>query len=148
MSSPTQRSKAKLQREGYTVAITERWNSFTRTRQDLFGFIDLIALRGNETLAVQTTSGSNVSARIDKIKSLQSARVWLESNSRRIVVHGWRKVGARGKRKLWDCREEWILTETESRFRLLAQKEAVSTITEKESIELDMLTLKRREPTP
>jgi len=110
MSSPTQRSKAKLQKDGYLVAITERWNSFTRIRQDLFGFIDLIALRGNETLAVQTTSGANVSARIDKIKSLQAARVWLESPNRKIIVHGWRKVGARGKRKLWDCRTVNITT--------------------------------------
>ncbi len=145
MSSPTQRSKAKLQREGYTVAITERWNSFRHIRQDLFGFIDLIALRGNETLAVQTTSGANVSARIDKIKSLQAARVWLESPNRKIVVHGWRKVGARGKRKLWDCREEWILTETESRFRELALSEAAGIITEKELVELETLTVRRRE---
>ncbi len=145
MSSPTQRSKAKLQKDGYLVAITERWNSFTRIRQDLFGFIDLIALRGNETLAVQTTSGANVSARIDKIKSLQAARVWLESPNRKIVVHGWRKVGARGKRKLWDCREEWILTETESRFRELALSEAAGIITEKELVELETLTVRRRE---
>jgi hypothetical protein len=102
--SPTQRSLALLRKRGYFVAITERWNPWSKTRVDLFGFIDLLAIRGNETLAVQTTSGSNVSARIEKIRGLPISAKWL-SDTRSIVVHGWRKVGARGKRKLWECRE-------------------------------------------
>jgi hypothetical protein len=105
MSSPTQRSLAKLRAEGWLVAITEHWNQYARVRQDLFGFIDLLAVRGNETLAVQTTSGSNVSARLEKIRATQAASLWLESPTRKIVIHGWRKVGERGKRKLWECRE-------------------------------------------
>ncbi len=108
MSSPTQRSKAKLQSEGYLVAIVERWNMYARVRQDLFGFIDLLALKGDETLAVQTTSGSNVSARIAKIRATQASAIWLESPSRKIVVHGWRLCGPRGKRKKWECREEFL----------------------------------------
>ena len=102
--SPMQRSIKKLRADGYLVAITERFNHFSKTRQDLFGFIDLLAIRGNETLAVQTTSGDHVSDRIAKITSLQAAAIWL-NHHRRIVVHGWRKVGARGKRKVWECRE-------------------------------------------
>lgn len=108
--SPTQRSLAKLRKEGWFVAITERWNPWSKTRQDLFGFIDLLAIRGDETLAVQTTSGTNVSARLEKIRGIQAASLWLESPSRKIVVHGWRKVGERGKRKLWDCREVTVET--------------------------------------
>lgn len=103
--SPTQRSLKKLRAEGWLVAVVERWNPYARIRQDLFGFIDLLAIRGNETLAVQTTSGSNVSARLEKIRATQAAALWLESSSRRITVHGWTKRGARGKRKLWECRE-------------------------------------------
>lgn len=103
--SPTQRSLAKLRKEGWFVAITERWNQYAHVRQDLFGFIDLLAIKGDQTLAVQTTSGSNVAARIDKIKGIQASALWLESPNRKIVVHGWRKVGERGKRKLWECRE-------------------------------------------
>lgn len=103
--SPTQRSLKKLRGEGWLVHITERWNPFAKIRQDMFGFIDLLAIRGDVTLAVQTTSGSNVAARVEKIRSLQSHAVWLESPNRKIVVHGWRKVGPRGKRKTWECRE-------------------------------------------
>lgn len=103
-TSPTQRSLAMLREEGWTVAITERWNPFAKIRQDLFGFIDLLAFRGNVVLAVQTTSGDHVAERIAKIRTLQAAALWLESHNRKIVVHGWRKVGERGKRKLWDCR--------------------------------------------
>lgn len=103
--TPTQRSLAKLRADGYLVAVVERWNSFARIRQDLFGFADLLAIKGNETLAVQTTSGSNISARITKILACQAAALWLESPNRSIVVHGWAKRGPRGKRKLWECDE-------------------------------------------
>lgn len=107
--TPTQRSLKELRQRGYLVAVVERWNQYARVRQDLFGFIDLLAIRGDETLAVQTTSGANVAARVEKIKTTQAADVWLESLSRKIVVHGWRKVGAAGKRKLWDLREVEVL---------------------------------------
>ena len=103
--SPTQRSLAKMRKEGWFCAITERWNPYANIRQDLFGFIDVLAMRGDVLLAVQTTSGGNVAARVEKIRATQAADLWLESPARRIVVHGWRKVGARGKRKMWECRE-------------------------------------------
>lgn len=102
--SPTQRSLALLRKEGWLAESVERWNAFTKTRRDLFKFIDIVAIRGNETLAIQTTSGTNVSARIEKIKLLPAADNWMLANSRTLEVHGWRRVGPRGKRKLWECR--------------------------------------------
>lgn len=106
--TPTQRSLQKLRAEGGFVAITEKWNPFSRTRQDLFGFVDLLCIRGDEVIAVQTTSGSNVSARVQKIRGLQAFHLWNAAPTRRTVVHGWRKVGPRGKRKVWECREVWL----------------------------------------
>lgn len=106
--SPTQRSLKELRKRGYTVGITEHWNQYAKIRQDLFGFVDLLCFKGNETLAVQTTSGDNVSKRIHKIEQIPAAALWLESPYRQIVVHGWRKVGARGQRKLWELREVFI----------------------------------------
>lgn len=100
MTSPTQRTLALLRKLGYTVAVTERWNAFSRTRLDLFGFIDLIAIREGEILGVQATSGTNVSARVEKIRGLTTYREWLLAGGR-IIVIGWRKAGARGKRKAW-----------------------------------------------
>lgn len=103
--SPTQRSLKKLREEGWLVAVVEHWNSFRHIRQDLFGFADLLAIRGDEALLVQTTSGSNVAARVEKIVQSSAAKLWLTSPNRRIVIHGWSKRGERGKRKLWTCRE-------------------------------------------
>lgn len=109
MSSPTQRSLKLLRGEGYTVAVVERYNRFARVRQDLFGFIDLLAMKRDHLLAVQTTSGPNASARVKKIENTQAASLWLESPSRNIEVHAWRKTGPRGKRKTWQCRRIPIL---------------------------------------
>lgn len=102
--SPTQRSLKLLRDEGRFCEITEHWNPYAKIRKDMFGFVDVIAISENDTLAVQTTSGSNVSARLSKIAACPGALIWLQSTSRRIEVHGWRKVGERGKRKLWECR--------------------------------------------
>jgi hypothetical protein len=107
MSSPTQRSLAYLRKHGYHVAIVEKWNPYVRIRQDLFGCIDLIAIKPGQTLAVQTTSGSHVSGRADKIRGLE-ALTWMQEAGWTVAVHGWAKRGARGKRKVWTLREERI----------------------------------------
>ena len=103
-TSPTQRSLKLLRAAGNLVAITEHWNQFAHLRQDLFGFGDLIWCnpKTHSIGLVQTTSGSNQAARLTKIIGIPAARTWLESGGR-IEVHGWRKAGARGERKLWCC---------------------------------------------
>lgn len=103
-TSPTQNSLKKLRSEGYTVGIVEFWNSFTRRRQDLFGFGDLLAFRKDEFCIVQTTSASNFSARKKKIRANDVAKEWVNSGGH-IIIHGWRKVKGR-----WTCREEVIST--------------------------------------
>lgn len=92
--SPTQRSLKHLRDQGYRVAITERWNPFAKIRQDLFGFIDLLAIRDGETLAVQTTSAGNMAARVKKIAESEAVGD-VRKAGWRVVVHGWRKVGNR-----------------------------------------------------
>ncbi len=99
MSSPTQRSKNLLEDQGYLVAVVEKWNAHAKIRQDLFGFVDLIAIREGETLGVQTTSYSNVSARINKIAEHENVGM-VRKAGWRIVVHGWHKVKNR-----WVVRE-------------------------------------------
>ena len=104
-TSSTQRSLKLLRERGYMAAVTEHWNPHARLRQDLFGFVDIVAVsRLYGIIAVQTTSGANMAARIDKIRESVHAKVWLDADGT-ILVHGWRKVGARGARKLWECRE-------------------------------------------
>lgn len=88
--TPTQRTLAYLRKHGYTAAVVEKWNPHAKIRNDLFGFIDVLALRGDETLAVQATSGSNTSARVKKIADAEHLSVVREAGWR-IEVHGWRK---------------------------------------------------------
>ena len=90
--TPTQRSLAYLREEGYLVAIVEHWNPFARIRQDLFGFIDLLAIRRDETLAVQVTA-SGVSSRVKKIEASPHLGRVREAGWK-IFVHGWRKNAA------------------------------------------------------
>lgn len=100
--TPTARTMAYLRGLGYEVAVVEKWNSYTRTRHDLYGFADLLAMRGKELLAVQATSTGNVSARVKKIIAEPRAKLWLEPGSQRfLTVIGWSKKGPRGKRKVW-----------------------------------------------
>lgn len=115
VSSPTQRSLAKLRKDGWPlVQVVEQWVPGANIRRDLWQFIDVICLRRDSLLAVQTTTGSNLQARMDKIALLPSVVHWLDTKTdRRLFLHGWSKRGARGKRKLWTCREvEVVLNET------------------------------------
>lgn len=98
--TPTQRSRKYLQEQGYHVAIVERWNSFAKIRQDLFGVIDLLCLGDHEVLGVQTTSASNVSARVHKIAEHENTPK-IRKAGIRLCVHGWSKNAA-GK---WVLRE-------------------------------------------
>lgn len=102
MSSPTTRSKAYLEKQGYRVAIVERWNPFARIRQDLFGIVDLLAIRAGETLGVQTTSASNMAARVTKIAE-SDAIADIRAAGWGVHVHGWRK----------NTKGRWVLREVD-----------------------------------
>ena len=99
-TSPTTLSLKALRDAGYTVAIVEHWNSHTRIRQDLFGFIDILAIRPGETLAVQTTSRSNMAARVRKIAEHPNVAAVREAGWS-IQVHGWAQKKPRAR---WECR--------------------------------------------
>lgn len=102
-----------MRKDGRLAEVVEHWNPFAKVRKDLFGFIDVLVISGNEMLAVQTTSGANVSARIAKIRATPAAKVWLASPTRRLFVHGWAKRGPRGKAKYWTCRQVEVLPDSE-----------------------------------
>ena len=98
---PTARSLKLLRDRGYRCAVVEKWNPHARIKQDLFGFIDILAIKGGETLAVQATSGSNVAARLTKIAEADATKDVLAAGWT-IKVHGWRKIAKSGR---WECRE-------------------------------------------
>jgi hypothetical protein len=110
-TSPTQRSLKLLREAGFCVDICERRIPVINIRKDLFGFIDILAMSPHTGfLAVQVTSGSNASSRVTKILNTSSAGIWLASGGK-IVVHAWRQVGERGKRKTWQCRSISVTAE-------------------------------------
>ncbi len=107
--TPTARSLAKLKADGYTAQVVEKWNPHSKTRLDLFGIIDIIAISAESAkiLGIQATSGSNVSARMKKALAEPRLATWLMSGGE-FEVWGWAKQGPRGKRKTWTLRYEPI----------------------------------------
>ena len=103
--TPTARTLAALRADGWTAEVVERWNPHARVRHDLFNIADILAVRGRETLAVQVTAGSGVSARVRKLHA-SNALPLLVSAGWRVEVHGWRKVKVRrsGRATRWQCR--------------------------------------------
>lgn len=99
--SPTQRSLKYLRERGYTAEVVERWIPGANVRRDLFGFIDIVAVKvGFPCLGVQATTASNMSARRAKVMNNEAAKVWCRSGNAALVM-GWEKRGPRGRRKLW-----------------------------------------------
>lgn len=89
-SSPTQRSLKLMRDQGYLCEITERWNPFAKIRQDLYGFVDILCIKEGKTVAVQTTSYGNMSARMNKIKGLDTYLL-VKYAGWEVIVHGWKK---------------------------------------------------------
>lgn len=100
-TSPTQRSLKHMRELGYTCAIVEHWNAFVRRKQDLYGFIDVLCVKGDDIVGIQTTTGDNAAARVTKITEHENYP--LICKAIRIVVHGWRKNAA----------GRWVLREVE-----------------------------------
>lgn len=96
-----QYSMEALRDDGYLVGKTEHWNPWVPPNgimQDLFGFIDLVAIRPGEKITGVQVTKEHVPEHIEKIQANKAAKVWLESNGR-IVVHHWRELGPKGNKK-------------------------------------------------
>lgn len=86
--SPTQRSLEEMRVRGYFCWVTEYWHAFAKIRKDLWGFADLICLGDGEVIAVQTTSASNIGARVKKIADHENLPAVRKAGIR-VLVHGW-----------------------------------------------------------
>ena len=89
--SPTARTLKLLRDDGWTADVVERWIPGANIRKDFLGIIDIIAIRRDTTLAVQCTSGSNLSARIKKLSESPNLSKLRMANWR-IECWGWRKT--------------------------------------------------------
>jgi hypothetical protein len=102
MYSPTQLTLKQLRLNEYKAFVVEHWNQFTKTRHDLLGVIDVLALKPEETLGVQATTVPNQAARIKKILGHENTRTWLAAGNR-LEVWGWKK-----KDRIWQCTKTQI----------------------------------------
>lgn len=107
-TSPTARTLSLLRGQGYTAGVVERYNRFSRTRHDLGGCIDIVAWKpGHGIVGIQACAGASHAARLTKAKEQPGLTTWLAAGGKFAVI-SWAKQGARGKRKLWTDRWEWV----------------------------------------
>ena len=86
--TPTVLTLRALRERGFTCAIVEHWNSFANIRQDMYGFIDVIAIKPELIIGVQCCDHSNLAAHRKKIKVNKNAPIWLEAG-REIEIWSW-----------------------------------------------------------
>jgi hypothetical protein len=136
MTSPTQRSLKYLRDAGWICQIVERFNPHVGPhgiRQDLFGGIDLIAIRGPTRtlgppmtwkpaftpgciLGVQACGQTGHAAHKAKLLAEPRMREWLDAGGR-LWILSWRKLsvvkkdGTKGKVKRYECRQEELTLE-------------------------------------
>jgi hypothetical protein len=101
--SPTQRTLRLLRAEGWAAEVVERWLPGANVRRDLFGCVDVVAVRPGQVLGVQCCTAGDVSKRLDKARACPGLRDWLASGAV-FAVWGWSKRGPRGQRKTWQVR--------------------------------------------
>lgn len=106
MPSPTVLSLKHLRSQGYTCQVVEKRIPHCFITKDLFGFIDILAMKEGAMglIGIQTTSTPNVNARIKKIQLEPLSKMFI-STGNRVVIHGWAKRGPRGKRKVYELKE-------------------------------------------
>lgn len=108
--SPTEKSLADLRARGFVAAVVERWNSFAHIRQDLWGWMDIIAYHPEKkiTVGVQTTTRAHLVARRLKVLENRHAATWLAAGNK-IEVHGWAKKKPRGRaRWIYELQREEV----------------------------------------
>jgi len=100
-ASTTRLSLERLRSEGWEAEVVEHWKrnpaTGVQTKHDLFGIIDILAVRDNETLAVQTTSRDHLPNRLQKIAKA-AVTPKLHAAGWRLVCHGWWQPGGPGTR--------------------------------------------------
>ena len=99
--TPANQLSLKLMRaRGYYAETVERYNAFTKRKNDFAGFIDIQYIGDSEIVDVQTTSRDHISTRLKKIREHENLLAVLDSGMR-VVVQGWQK----NKSNRWEVKE-------------------------------------------
>ena len=87
--TPTQLSLRWFRANGWMADVCER--RYGGKSHDLFGMLDLVAVRPGQTAGVQVTTHDHVSNRLHKMNELPTSLANLKAAGWVVVVHGWRK---------------------------------------------------------
>ena len=112
-----QRSKQKLEDEGWFVWIVEVWLAWGHVRRDMFNMMDLAAIKSDvKGVTGVQCCGEDVQEHIRKLlegytdskgKAISAniyLKPWLEAGNT-FFIWAWRKRGESGKRKVWTLRQ-------------------------------------------
>lgn len=109
----TLKTKNYFRERGYTIDDVERTNCWSGTKNDLFGFGDLLGIKaGKKPVIIQSTGGGTLhNKRKNKIytECKRAAKLCLQSGFRIFVV-SWRKL--KRNRNRWTPRLEEITLES------------------------------------
>jgi hypothetical protein len=116
-----------LRAEGYEAQVVERWNQFAMRRIDLYGIIDIVAIKPGQILGVQSTSMAAKGKHLEKLYASRLSPLWLQAGGKLLLVC-WRLLLEKrgGKRKSYQPAFYFITEETlhESRSRTEIEKTA------------------------
>lgn len=93
MTSPTTLALKLLKEEGYTAQVVEHWVPVAHVRRDLFGIIDIVAVKAGVfgVFGIQVTSKANISARLHKASLNKHLLVWYKAGNRFEVWGSYKK---------------------------------------------------------
>ena len=102
--TPTQRTLKALRARGLTCAIVERWNPHVRIRQDLYGWIDILAIGPEAGIIGVQSTGQDFAGHLRKLRGerVEKVREWLAAGGK-AELWGWRKLKVKrgGKAMVW-----------------------------------------------
>jgi len=96
-----------FEEHGWTFERCEHKGAFDGRKHDLWTFGDWLAVRGDETLIVQTCRKHDMNNRENKARAVPELAAWLSGGGRRFVIHGWHQPGGKGRR--WELVEREVL---------------------------------------
>lgn len=104
--SPTQRTLKAMREQGRLCGIVERFNAHAGKfgkRQDLFGFIDIIALDPIDGVVAIQSCGQGFSDHIKKMTEETQEMLYEWLRHAKVELWGWRKVKI-GRAERWSPR--------------------------------------------
>jgi len=117
--SPTQRTLKAMREQGRVCGIVERFLAYAGPhgkRQDLFGFIDIVAIDPADGIVGIQSCGQDFRKHIEKMNEERNEAMFEWLKHARVELWGWRKVvlkrGSRAKRWCPRVADFWLEKET------------------------------------